>query len=164
MGETPKPLPRALTMGETPKPLPQALVADRPADRGLSRLFAHFGRHQIASLISTAVDFGTMVLTVELLRGSPVVGTVAGASCGAFTNFQLGRHFTFGAKGDHVAPQAARYAIVSATSAALNALGEYLLHDRLGVQYFWARAIVAVVVSFLWNFPLQRHYVFRAGG
>jgi putative flippase GtrA len=105
-----------------------------------------------------------MVLAVELLGASPVVGTVAGASCGAFTNFQLGRHFTFVAKGDHVAPQAARYAIVSATSAALNALGEYLLHDRLGVQYFWARTIVAVVVSFLWNFPLQRHYVFRAGG
>jgi putative flippase GtrA len=129
----------------------------------MSALFAHLGRHQIASVISTAVDFGTMVLTVEVLGGTPVVGTVAGATCGAFTNFQLGRHFTFGAKGDQVAPQAARYALVSATSAALNALGEYLLHDRIGVQYFWARALVAVAVSFLWNFPLQRHFVFRAG-
>jgi putative flippase GtrA len=127
----------------------------------MSGLFAHLGRHQIASLISAVVDFAIMVLTVELLGGSPVVGTVAGAACGAFANFQLGRHFTFGANGDHVAPQAARYALVSATSAALNALGEYLVHVRGGVQYFWARTIVAVCVSFLWNFPLQRHFVFR---
>ena len=103
-----------------------------------------------------------MVLAVELLRLSPVVGTVAGATCGAFTNFQLGRHFTFGSRSDHVGHQALRYALVSAASAGLNALGEYGLHDRLGIQYFWARTVVAVAVSLLWNFPLQRHFVFRA--
>ncbi len=103
-----------------------------------------------------------MVLVVELLRLSPVIGTAAGATCGALTNFQLGRHFTFGARGDHPAPQALRYALVSAASAGWNALGEYGLHDRLGVQYFWARTVVAVAVSLCWNFPLQRHFVFRA--
>jgi putative flippase GtrA len=102
-----------------------------------------------------------MVLLVELLGRSPVMGTIAGATCGAFTNFQLGRHWTFRADRAHVAPQALRYAVVSAASAALNALGEYGLHDRLGVQYFAARALVAVAVSLLWNFPLQRHFVFR---
>jgi putative flippase GtrA len=127
-------------------------------------LLSHLGRHQIASLVSTAVDFGTMVLVVELLGVSPVAGTVAGATCGAVTNFQLGRHFTFRARGDGVAPQALRYAVVSATSAGLNALGEYGLHDRLKLQYFIARTMVAVAVSLFWNFPLQRYFVFRAGG
>jgi putative flippase GtrA len=136
-------------------------AGERPPRRGL---FSHLGRHQIASLISTAVDFGTMVLIVELLGLSPVAGTVTGASCGAVTNFQLGRHFTFGARTDGVAPQAVRYAMVSAASAGLNALGEYGLHDRLHLQYFIARTMVAVAVSLFWNFPLQRHFVFRAGG
>jgi putative flippase GtrA len=105
-----------------------------------------------------------MVLVVEVLHHSAVLGTGAGALCGAVTNFQLGRHFTFAADQDHVAPQAARYAMVSAASAGLNALGEYGIHDVLGVQYFWGRMLVAVAVSLLWNFPLQRYFVFRDGG
>jgi putative flippase GtrA len=128
---------------------------------GVRRLAGMLGRHQIASILATAVDFGAMVLAVELLRASPVLGTGLGATCGAVTNFQLGRHFTFVARDEHPAPQAARYAVVSAASAGLNALGEYGLHDLLGVQYVAARAIVAVAVSFLWNFPLQRYFVFK---
>jgi putative flippase GtrA len=136
-------------------------AGELPPRRGL---LSHLGRHQIASVVSTAVDFGTMVLVVELLGRSPVTGTVLGASCGALTNFQLGRHFTFGARGDGVGVQAFRYALVSAASAGLNALGEYGLHDRLHLQYLSARIMVAVAVSLCWNFPLQRHFVFRAGG
>lgn len=142
-----------------------ALSAPHPEETAPPRsrsLLSYLGRHQIASFISTAVDFGTMVLAVELLHFSPVAGTIAGASCGAVTNFQLGRHFTFAAHHEHVGHQALRYALVSGASAGLNALGEYALHDVLGVQYFGARAVVAVAVSLFWNFPLQRYFVFRA--
>ena len=126
----------------------------------LAALAAMFGRHQVASLISTVVDFGSMIAVVELLHLGAVVGTCIGATCGAVTNFTLGRYFTFVARSEHAAPQAARYAVVSAASMGWNALGEYVLHDRLGVQYMVARAIVAVAVSVFWNFPLQRWFVF----
>jgi putative flippase GtrA len=119
------------------------------------------GRHQIASILSTAVDFGTMTLVVELAGASAVVGTLLGASLGALTNFQLGRHWTFGATQSPVAGQALRYALVSGGSAGLNALGEHGLHDRLGLNYLLARVLVAVLVSLLWNFPLQKRFVFR---
>ena len=129
-----------------------------PARRSL---FTLLGRHQISSVLSTAVDFGIMVLAVELFHVSAVLGTMCGASCGAMSNFQLGRHWTFGAGQDHVGHQALRYTLVSGASAGLNAVGEYGVHDKLGVQYFAARALVAVAVSLLWNFPMQRHFVFR---
>lgn len=119
------------------------------------------GRHQIASIISTAVDFGTMILAVELLGRSAVVATLAGALCGAITNFQLGRHWTFEARHEGAATQAVRYAIISGASAGLNALGEYGAHNVLGLNYLAARGIVAVAVSLLWNFPMQRYFVFR---
>jgi putative flippase GtrA len=125
-------------------------------------LIGLLGRHQVASILSTAVDFGVMTLAVELIHLPAVPATVLGASSGAVTNFQLGRHWVYSAGGDHAAPQAMRYAIVSAASAGLNALGEYGLHDRLGLHYFLARAIVAVAVSLLWNFPMQRYFVFRS--
>ncbi len=158
MGETPKPPAQPVTMGDTPNP-PAEGAPQAPPRAGLMRLL---GRHQIASIISTVVDFGVMTLAVELVHTSAVIATFAGASCGAVANFQLGRHWVYGARHDHVGPQAARYAIVSAGSAGLNALGEYGLHDVLGVQYLAARAVVAVAVSLLWNFPMQRYFVFSS--
>jgi len=87
--------------------------------------------------------------------------TALGASAGGVTNFLLGRRWIFRAHESAAGPQALRYALVSAASAGWNALGEWLVHDRLGVQYLLARALVAFVVSLAWNFPLQRHFVFR---
>lgn len=103
-----------------------------------------------------------MVATVELLHGSPVAGTVAGATLGAVTNFLLGRHWTYrGARGD-VQRQAVRYLVVSAASLGLNAFGEYLLAHRLGLQYVGARVITATIVSNAWNYPMHRFFVFAA--
>jgi putative flippase GtrA len=120
------------------------------------------GRHQIASVVATAVDFATMILAVELLRATAVVGTATGATVGAVTNFTLGRTFTFRVRDAAIGPQALRYALVSASSAGLNALGEHIAHDRLGIEYIAARVVVALLVSLAWNFPLQRYFVFRA--
>lgn len=130
---------------------------EQPAKRAFLGLL---GRHQAAAIISTAVDFSTMVLSVELFHLPPVAGTVAGASCGAITNFQLGRRWIFRALHEGAGPQALRYALVSAASAGLNALGEYVAHNLLGINYILARTVVAVAVSLLWNFPMHRHFVF----
>jgi len=117
-------------------------------------------KHQTSSLVATAIDFGTMVAMHELVRLSPTWSTVVGATCGAIANFILGRHWTFRATHHRARGQAVRYALVSAASLALNALGEHLLAERLHVQYVVARLAVAVAVSVLWNFPLQRAFVF----
>lgn len=117
-------------------------------------------KHQVSSLVATAIDFGTMTALVELHLTTPVAATILGASLGAVTNFTLGRRWTFGATHEHPASQAVRYAVVSGGSALLNALGEYFVHDRLGGQYLVARAVVSLFVSLAWNYPLQRRFVF----
>lgn len=132
-----------------------------PAERPRARLLTLIGRHQLASVVCTGVDFGVMVLAVESVGLRPFLATLLGALCGGITNFHLGRRWIFEAHEDAAGPQAIRYALVSGASAGLNALGEYVAHDVLGVQYVGARAIVAVLVSLFWNFPMQRHFVFR---
>ena len=122
---------------------------------------AQLGKHQIGSLVATVVDFGSMVAWVQLVHVSPVGATALGATAGGVTNFLLGRSWIFRAAAVAALPQALRYAVVSAASAGWNSAGEWLVHDRLGVQYLLARAIVAVVVSLAWNYPMQRHFVFR---
>lgn len=114
----------------------------------------------MASVVTTGIDFGTMTALVQLHLLPPALATLAGACLGAVVNFLMGRQ-VFRAGRSSAGPQAVRYAMVSAASAGFNALGVYALHDRAHVQYQLARAFVAVVVSLLWNFPLQRSFVFR---
>jgi len=122
------------------------------------------GRHQMGAAIATGVDFATMILLVERAGVSPVVATAVGASVGAVTNFLLGRAWIFRRHSGHWAAQALRYATVSAASASLNALGEHVVHDVAGMQYVLARVLVSIAVSLLWNFPMQRRFVFRDRG
>ncbi len=118
------------------------------------------GRHQLVSVLATLVDFALMIASVRFLRVSPVTATVIGASFGAVASFALGRHWTFGATHSHPAQQALRYALVATLSLGWNAFGVWLLALELGLQYVAARAITALLVGWLWNFPMHRHFVF----
>jgi putative flippase GtrA len=110
--------------------------------------------------MATVVDFSVMVTVVEALHVSAVKATVAGAACGAFTNFMMARHFTYRVGQTAAHTQILRFLFVAASSLALNGTGEYLLHNVLHLQYVVARVIVAVVVSNAWNYPMQRFFVF----
>ncbi len=121
-------------------------------------------RHQAGALVATLVDFGTMIACVRAGL-PPVAGTAIGASCGAVTNFSLGRHWIFRVVSPgRIQGQALRYAIVSLSSLALNTLGEFVVHDVAHVQYIVARLIVAGVVGVGWNYPLHRGWVFAERG
>jgi putative flippase GtrA len=130
---------------------------------GRKRLLATFGRHQVGSIAATVVDLGTMFVLVSGFDVPAAVATGIGAALGGVTNFALGRRWIFRADDERAATQAWRYALVSLVSLSLNAAGEYILHDRLGIQYQLARVIVAIGVSVCWNFPLQRGFVYRQG-
>jgi len=118
-------------------------------------------RHQLGSLISGFVDFATMIALVHTFALGPATATACGAATGAVANFLLGQRMIFADATGSTAGQALRYALVSGTSLLLNASGEYVLTTGLRVQYVVARAFVALAVSVLWNFPMQRHFVFR---
>jgi phosphatidylglycerophosphate synthase/putative flippase GtrA len=119
-----------------------------------------FGFNAAAGAIATAVDFGAVLGMVEALKFSPVVATALGCVLGGVVNYTLNRLITFRSRGA-VAPQVARYTLVSATSAMLNAGGVALLtlHPQLAYTLGWWLARGAVY--FAWNLPLQRDYVFN---
>ena len=123
--------------------------------------FKIFVRHQIGSVVSTAIDFGTMIAWVELGIGTPVSGTAVGATAGALSNFALGRHWIFAARTAPVGAQMVRYALVSLFGLGWNTLGQMLLLKVTGWPYPVTRAMVAVAVGVLWNFPMQRWFVFH---
>jgi putative flippase GtrA len=133
------------------------------SERAATSTWRTLGRHQLGAAIATAVDFASMIFLVERAGASPVAATAVGASLGAVTNFTLGRRWIFRRHTGHWAGQAVRYASVSASSAGLNALGEYLVHDVARLQYVLARVLVSIAIGLLWNFPMHRWFVFREG-
>jgi putative flippase GtrA len=134
---------------------------ETPRDGKLYRLYQWI-RYHISSLVATGVDFLTMIGAVELLHVSPVLGTVFGAAVGGVTNFLLGRHFTFRSQSRRVGGQALRYSLVSAASLGLNALGEhiFLSFALFASHYVLGRILVATTVNNVWNYPMQRFFVF----
>jgi putative flippase GtrA len=143
-------------------PPPATPSAEAPMT-GSAATWRTLGRHQVGATAATVVDFGTMIFLVELFGLRPDVATAIGAALGGITNFTLGRTWIFREHSGHWGAQAVRYASVSAAGAALNALGEHLVHDRAHIQYVVARAMVAIAVSLMWNFPMQREFVFQEG-
>jgi putative flippase GtrA len=129
------------------------------SDSAIARL-RQWIRHNISSVVATGVDFAIMIAVVELLHFSPVMGTVVGAAIGGFTNFMLGRHYTYRAQSKQVSVQVVRYVLVSAASLGLNALGEHLIVSLLASNYVLGRIIVATTVNNAWNYPMQRAFVF----
>ena len=122
--------------------------------------FRQWIRHHTVACISTAADYLVMVVCVELLRVRPVPATLVAALFGAVTSFLLSRYFTFRATDAAVSAHVWRYALVSLASLGLNAAGEHLFHNVLGLQYMLARLITSILVSNAWNYPLQRFFVF----
>ncbi len=139
--------------------LVNALAPPPPANPKRSGL-AILGFNAAAGAIATAVDFAAVLGMVEWASFSPVVATALGCVLGGVVNYTINRVITFRSQGA-VAPQLARYTLVSATSALLNAGGVALLtlHPQLAYTLGWWLARGAVY--FAWNLPLQRDYVFN---
>lgn len=128
----------------------------------MPKLLPTFVRHQTGSLIASALDFSTMIAVVRFFGLHPALATAVGAAAGATINFLLGRYWIFPSGRGTAGTSALRYALVSLVSLGLNSAGEYVLVSVARVQYVLARLIVAIAVSVVWNFPMQRGFVYRS--
>ena len=120
-----------------------------------------FSRAQLASGLATGADFGLLFLLTEFFHVWYVPATAAGAASGAIVNFMVNRHWSFSATHDIWHSQAIRYAIVSAGSLLLNTGGTYFVTEFAHVHYSVSVISVSIIIGFLFNYPLQRGWVFK---
>ncbi|MCH5221422.1 MAG: GtrA family protein [Muribaculaceae bacterium] len=104
---------------------------------------------------------------------SPALATAIGAVCGGILNCFMCYRFTFRSKGVDWRAVMVKYIIIWIGGVALNSYGTewlfYLIHDwdwleELGFKrdgyYAAARLTVSLLVSWFWNFPMQRCFVY----
>lgn len=132
-----------------------------------------FLRSLVSSQCASWVDMGLGFALFAWLKFSPVLATAIGAVCGGVVNCIINYKFTFHA--DHVNWRAVvvKYAMVWIGSALLNTFGTagvyYIVEkwdwlEKLGFRrdgyYAASRLFTSLMVSWFWNFPMQRNFVY----
>ncbi len=128
-----------------------------------------FGKAQISSVAATCCDFLTTALVYHYLPHQHVAwSTFIGSVVGGIVNCTINFHWTFPGSRQPGHTIMLRYALVWSGSILLNTWGT-VLGVRLATHWFpqrlWSvmmvKAVVAVAVAMLWNFSMQKYFVFR---
>jgi putative flippase GtrA len=120
-----------------------------------------FCKAQLSAQVATLVDFTVSLLLKEVFGMWYVWASFLGALSGGLMNCMVNYRWVFDADGLKKKNVVVKYFMVWTGSILLNTLGTYLLTE-LSQQYFlFAKAVVAVSVGLLWNYQLQRLFVYR---
>jgi len=120
-----------------------------------------FTKAQLIALLATGVDFGITWLLVALAGAPPVAGGATGTLCGGVTHFMISRNWVFNAQERKWTGQLNRYVLVWIGNLVLNVSGLWLLTHYTGMNYLIAKIITAVLVAVLYNYQLQKKFVFK---
>lgn len=120
-----------------------------------------FIKANIASVVASFFDYLVTILFVQLLLIDKVWAGIAGTVFGGIINFIISRHWVFKTASANFSGQGKRYIITWFGNLLLNSAGIFCLINLLGVQYIIAKIATSLFVAFVYNYPLQKRYVFK---
>ena len=120
-----------------------------------------FSKAQLTAQLATLIDFSVSLFLYEVCGMWYVAATFLGAVSGGAANCAANYRWVFGSDGQKKRYVALKYLLVWAGSIALNTLGTYVLTEISKHHFILSKAIVSVAVALLWNYQLQRLFVYR---
>lgn len=121
-----------------------------------------FGKAQISAWIASFVDFAVTIILAQFAELWYGYSTFIGALMGGVTNCIINYKWVFHPDSINKRHIAARYMMVWTGSILLNTFGTLYLTEATGVSFIIVKAAVAVAVAVLWNYQMQRLFVFNA--
>lgn len=137
---------------------PPAVTAVQSGHTAASGIKRQFLRFAMVGVVGTAAHYSILLIAVELLRLSPVIGAGAGFFTGLIASYVLNRAWTFD-KRPEFRRGLATYAVVCIIGFGIN-VSIVALAVTLGVHYMIGQ-VVATPIAMLWNFLGSRMIVFR---
>lgn len=134
-----------------------------------------FLRAQLSSQLASITDFGVTIILAKVADMYYVYSTFTGSVCGGIVNCIINYRWTFKAQGQNKKHIAIKYVMVWVCSILLNTSGTYALTELLG-KIVWLRellgtmfddifivskVIVSLLVGWIWNFNMQRLFVYK---
>lgn len=130
-------------------------AAAPPAGTGMKQQFIRFA---MVGVVGTAAHYSILLVAVELLRLSPVIGAGAGFFTGLIASYVLNRAWTFDRRPEFKRGLVA-YSVVCIIGFGIN-VSIVGLAMALGVHYMIGQ-VIATPIAMLWNFLGSRMIVFR---
>lgn len=121
-----------------------------------------FGKAQISAWIASFVDFAVTIILAQFAELWYGYSTFIGALMGGITNCIINYKWVFHPDSINKRYMAARYMMVWTGSILLNTFGTLALTEATGVSFIIVKAAVAIAVAVLWNYQMQRLFVFNA--
>ena len=119
-----------------------------------------FTKYFIIGISAFLSDIGSLYILKEYLRLSPTLAVVINQPVIVIGVFLLNKHWSFKARGvTHL--QMIKFLILAVFNYLFSVVWIYLLHDRFGVYYLYARTL-NIALSVAWNFLLYKHWVYRS--
>ena len=119
-----------------------------------------FLKANAASLAASLSDFLMTMLLVQVCKVNVVMAAATGTVTGGIVNFLIGRHWVFNAGDEKAVRQLWKYALVWTGNLFLNTGGVYVFACLAGLHYVISKVAVSLLVAFLYNYPLQKNFVF----
>lgn len=133
-----------------------------------------FLRSVVSSQTASWIDLGIGFMLFAWIGLEPWLSTALGAIAGGIVNCIINYRFTFHAQGVSWRAVIIKYMMVWFGSILLNSAGTQLVYslidgwhwlETIGFKpdgyYAAARLFVSLMVSWFWNFVLQRYFVYR---
>lgn len=130
----------------------------------LDRIFV-FAKAQVSAFIGGITDYGIMVFITEVFHVHYTISIAIGGIVGAVVNFSLNKGWTFLSKDvpykNTIRKQLLKFVVVVINSILLKSSGTYFITTFLRIDYKISRIMIDLCVSLLFNFTLQKHWVFK---
>lgn len=124
-----------------------------------------FGKAQVSAFIGGGTDYVIMVFITEVFHVHYTISIAIGGIIGAIVNFTLNKAWTFRSKDipyqSSISKQLIKFLLVVLNSILLKSSGTYVITTFLKLDYKVSRLIVDLIVSLLFNFTLQKFWVFK---
>lgn len=118
-----------------------------------------FTRYFIIGISAFFADVGSLYFLKEYVHLSPTVSVVINQPILITAVFLLNKHWSFRA-GGLTHRQMIKFCILAIFNYLFSVVWIYLLHDKFGVYYLYARTL-NIAASVAWNFLLYKHWVYK---
>lgn len=120
-----------------------------------------FCKAQLSAQVATLVDFSVSFILAAGMGVWYVTASFLGALSGGIVNCAVNYRWVFRAVMLKKRYVVLKYLVVWTGSILLNTLGTHLLTEWSGQYFIFPKMVVAVSIAMLWNYPMQRVFVYR---
>ena len=123
-----------------------------------------FLQAQVAAFLGGITDYGLMILLTEVFKLHFTFSILISGTVGAVINFSINRLWVFknqSGYSNHINSQLFKFALVVLGSISLKSFGTLILQKVFQIDYRIGRLITDLFVSYGFNYPLIKNWVFR---